>query len=309
MDHIFSSNDAKQAPGWGTYLEKMGWKVEKADHVQIFIKPIPIINRSIIKIQHPKGPLPFEKIEKISKKYKSFYTLIEPHPVGYKENEYLKHGYEKSKERFAHTATIKLDLTLSEDILFKSFAENARRNIRKAEKNNLIIKTVSLKNVKNIDTYFDTYYELFKILASMKKFYTVSYDEYKKKMEAFQKTSYLIFAYKKKGGEPIAVVWYAYFEDVLFYVQPGITKCGYELLANYKLVWEGIKLGKKLGLNVFDFETIYDPRFPHEHKKWIGYSEFKKRFHGTIVEYPQTWHKFYNLPFELIYKIMTMFQK
>src|SRR5260370_39271191 len=112
-------------------------------------------------------------------------------------------------------------------------------------------------------------------------------------MNAFKDTSILLFAYEKGGSDPIGAIWMAYYDNVISYFQTGITEKGYNLLANYLLVWEGLKLAKKLKLDVFDFETVYDPRYAKDHVRWKGYTEFKKRFHGTVVEYPPSWIKLY----------------
>jgi len=54
------------------------------------------------------------------------------------------------------------------------------------------------------------------------------------------------------------------------------------------------KLAKKMGCKIFDFEGIYDDRFPL--KSWLGFSRFKKSFGGLEVEYPGAYSKFL-LPF------------
>jgi lipid II:glycine glycyltransferase (peptidoglycan interpeptide bridge formation enzyme) len=50
------------------------------------------------------------------------------------------------------------------------------------------------------------------------------------------------------------------------------------------MVWYGILWGKKRGAKMFDFEGIYDSRFPN--KSWLGFTHFKKSFGGKEVEYP-----------------------
>jgi hypothetical protein len=155
-----------------------------------------------------------------------------------------------------------------------------------------------MKEKKNRE-YFDIFYDLLQNVGRMKKFYVPSKDEYRYKMNAFRDGSYLVFAYEK--NIPIAVVWYVCFENVIAYFQTGITKRGYETLANYLLVWEGLKLGNKLGQSVFDFESIYDERFPKIVQGYKKYTEFKKRFHGEIINYPQPWIKTYSLFGKLLY--------
>jgi lipid II:glycine glycyltransferase (peptidoglycan interpeptide bridge formation enzyme) len=306
--HIFQAIDTRQTVQWGKYLSQLGWNIERVGKTIILIKKIPFINKSVIKIQHPVGTIPFKEIEKIAKKYSAFSTLIEPHNVNYSEDNYKKNNYTKSNMRFAHSATIKIDLNQNEKELWSSLSENAKRNITKAKKNNLVIKKIFLKREKS-DNQFDTFYNLLLELVKIKKFYIPSYDEYVKKMNAFRDTSVIIFAYEENGKIPIAAVWLAHYKNVITYLQTGITKKGYDSLANYLLVWEALKLGKKLKLEVFDFETIYDPRYPKENKRWIGYSEFKKRFHGEIIEYPPSWIKFHNKFFHFLYTCSTIFYR
>lgn len=322
--------DPRQFPQWGEYLKKIGWTVEKIDQLQVFIRKMPIAGQSMIKIQHPIGPIPFGKIEKLAKKYKAVAVVIEPHLYKYDEESYKKAGFRPSKLFFSNTATVKIDLTQPEDSLFHSFSENARRNIRKSQKNDLELKTVFYKSDKDNKAVRE-FYLLQKNLQKMKKFYAPPYGEQLKKIQAFKNSSYICFAYEKqsirqvedprKGAQdktarskqqkanPIAAVWYAFHKDVVFYVQTGIMERGYDLLANYLLVWEGMQIAKKLGIKVFDFESIYDPRFPGESKRWKKYSEFKKRFHGEIVEYPRPWIKFYKRWFKYLYIMSNMFGK
>lgn len=138
-----------------------------------------------------------------------------------------------------------------------------------------------------------------KELADTKKFYIQNYQEIQNKMLAFQKTSCFIFAYYQ--GQPINTVWLAFNEDRGSYLHTGINAEGYKMLANYLLAWEAIKISKKHKRKVFDFEGIYDPRFPDQRKRWKKFSEFKSRFHGETILYPTPRIKCYNLPFKLFY--------
>lgn len=305
---VFNAPDPRQAPQWGEYLKKIGWQVEWVGKSQVFIRQLPLINASVIKIQRPIGPIPFAKIDRIAHQYQALCTVLEPHLLGFHQTAFLKYDYQPSKLRFAHTATIKIDLTQTQAQLWRSFSDNARRNINKAQGNQLRIETIFLKKEFD-DQRFRLFYQLLKAMAKQKKFFITSYDDFASKMTAFKDSSILLSAYHGRSQEPLAMLWLAYFNQVVFYVHPAITPVGYKLLANYLLVWEGLKLAKKLNLKVFDFESIYDPRFPKDHPQWQGYTEFKKRWHGTIIEYPPAWIKFYNLPFKLLYLCATIFSR
>ncbi len=291
--------DIRQSSNWGDYLSRIGWKIEKiGNDSQAFIRPIPLFHHSVVKIQHPYGPINFTKIDEVAKKHKAFFVLVEPQSPKYNESLFIKEGYYPSKTSLTHTATILIDLNKSEEKLFSSFSENARRNIKKAQKNNLVVKKIFLKDEED-DAEFKNFYALLSNLTKLKKFYVPGYSEFHKKMLAFKKDSVILFAYHQE--KPVAAIWLGILEDTAVYMNTGITKVGYDLLANYLLVWEALKLSKKLKLKVFDFEGIYDPRFPQHRQSWKNFTEFKSRFHGQIIEHPKPWVKYYSLPFKIFY--------
>lgn len=300
--------DIRQASEWGNYLSSIGWTIAKAGQAQIFIRRIPLLGHSVIKIQHQKNPLPYKQIENIAKKHRALFVLIEPESQGFDEKPLKQNGYQKSSMSLTHTATIHIDTSKPEKEILASLSENARRNIKKAQQNNLEVKIVSLKNAKD-DKEFRSFYNLLSNLTKLKKFYVPGYDEFYKKMLAFKDNSILLFAYQKADPNPIAVVWLGALKDTAVYMNTGITENGYKLLANYLLVWEAIKLAKKLKLKLFDFEGIFDPRFPQHRKSWKNFSEFKKRFHGTLIEHPAPFIKWHSKPFQLLYLCNQIFSR
>lgn len=304
-DFIFETTDARQTPEWGTFLEHLHWKAEvftspSGHTIYAFIKIIPIIG-TMVKIQHPKGPIPFEQIEEIVKKYNATVVIIEPDVTGFNEKEYRAHGYSVSKMRYVHSSTIKIDIRPSEDTLLRSFSQNARRNIKKASKS-LDVKVIDLKN-KDGESAMKSFYALYTALGKIKKFYVPGGDEIFAKMNAFRQNSSILFAYENNRTTPIAALWVGFCDKTMIYFHPGNSKRGYELQANYLLAWEAIRLAKKKGVFYFDFESIYDPRYPSENSKWKGYTEFKKKFGGEIVQFPASRIKIYSSLFKAFYTI------
>lgn len=287
-------------------MELIGWTVVRLNNTNIFIRPIKPFNFSLMKIQHAKEKPDFQKIDELAKKHNTIFTIIEPASVEYGEEIFKKHGYKHSRLKSAFTSTILVDLTPSEEQIFKSFSENIRRNIKKAQNNKVTVKHIYTKNEKT-NNEFNKFYKLYKELGKNKGFYVLPYEECLNKLCSFRENSFISFAYEDGNPDPIAVVWYLYFENTVIYNQTGITTKGYELHANALLVWEGIKEAKKNGIKVLDFESIYDSRYPSENKKWLGYSNFKKKFHGEIILYPHSWIKIYSLPYKLFYLCMSSF--
>lgn len=299
--------DARQFPQWGKYLSQIGWKVEKIPGGQIFIRPIPFLGCSIIKIQRLPNPILFAKIDQLAKKYHALTAIIEPDLKGFEEKVFLKNGFQKSVNMsLSETATMKINLKLSSAKLWASISENARRNIKKAQVNNLTVKKVYLAKSKD-ETDFKIFFDLLKNLSQDKKFFIPGFGEFQKKMLAFKENSLLLFAFEKE--KPVASVWLGYYQDTAVYMHVGINQRGYELLANYLLVWEAFGEAQKRGCSEFDFEGLYDPRFPNLRKKWVNFSEFKKRFHGQLIEYPPPYLKNYNIIFKFIYLCNTIFSR
>ncbi len=302
--------DPRQSQGWGKYMQSINWQVLSIKGRQIFIRKVPFLGFSVIKIQRPKNPLPFTEIDLIAKKHRALFVNLEPHFDQHNEIVLKKHGFNLSNMILSHTSTILIDLTQSEKQIWGSLSENARRNIKKVQSAECRVQSVYMKDQKD-DTEFKKFFELLKNLSQYRKFYIPKYPEFLNKMLAFKTTSVLLFAYpstnhmpatrKPDNLTPIAAIWLAGYDDIIFYVQTGITNQGYKSLANYLLVWEGLKLAKKLGYKTWDFEGIFDPRFPKEREKWQGFSEFKQRFHGQIIHYPPSYIKIYNPFFQVIY--------
>lgn len=320
MKLVKIATDARQSNAWGNFLQFHGWQTERIANTYIFFRAFPVIKRNFLKIQHPKGPLPIAKIEKLALQQKALFTIIEPHPVGYEEKQFITFGYRISKSRFAHSATMLIDLRPAIDKIFSSFSETTRRNIRKAERN---LRATSLELAKVSEKDFEQsvklFYDLYKETGKLRKFYVPSYEETSAKIRAFQKTSLLLFAYERNSStslrmtdtstQPVAALWVGAIDKTLVYFHPGNTERGYNLLANYLLVWEAIQWGKKHKLTVFDFETAYDTRYPWENKQWLGYTAFKKRFGGELVEYPPSYIKFYHPVAKFFYTVGTFFSR
>ncbi|MCL5784352.1 MAG: peptidoglycan bridge formation glycyltransferase FemA/FemB family protein [Patescibacteria group bacterium] len=291
--------DIRQSLFWGNYLSQIGWKIEKIGQLQAFIRPLPFLRCSLIKIQRPKNPVDFTAVDLLAKKHRALFVLIEPEIESYYSQDFLKNGYQKSFISLTYTANLRLNLNSTTENILASFSENARRNIKKSQ-SKLSTQIISLKNIEPEED-FQTFFNLLTTLTKLKKFIVPGYQELYQKMLAFKKNSYLLFAYKKGQSQPLAALWIFTFEKKMYYLHTGITQEGYDLLANYLLVWEAVKKAKELNLEIFDFEGIYDQRFPKERKKWVNFTQFKKRFHGDVVEYPEPWIKCYHLLFKFFY--------
>ena len=78
-------------------------------------------------------------------------------------------------------------------------------------------------------------------------------------------------------------------DESVHYWQAFSSRKGREDYAQYKILWSGISWAKNIGAKIFDFEGIYDERYPN--KSWLGFTHFKKSFGGEEVYFPPSYTK------------------
>lgn len=302
LKNILDSFDIRQSPAWAKYMQSIGWKVKKVGNINLFIKKFPLLPFSMIKIQHQQGKINFEEIDQIAKRENALALIFEPHSKNFDQKLFQENGFSISKLLFAHSSTFKIDLTKSKETIWKSFSENARRNIKKAAQKNLNI--IILENKKTDIKTKEVFYDLMHQLEKIKKIYTLPKKEFYQKAECFKEKSIFLFAYNQ--NQPVAALWLGIFKDTITYMHTGIGNEGYKLNANYLLVWEGIKYAKKQKINTWDFDAVFDDRYKKEHPRWKGFSEFKRKFGGEYIEYPPPQIKIYNPLFKILYTLATL---
>lgn len=260
--------DIRQSKEYLTFIRSLGWQTEKISGGQAFIKKFPLLG-SLIKIQRtPK--LNFQEIDNLAQKHRAFQIIIEPCT----SPQTKPSGFRPLKSPYVPTKTLILDLKPSEEKIFNSFSKNKRRDIRLAEKNKLQI----------VEGKIEDFIKLKKNYLWQKHILPlgISHD-LKLLSQAFGPKAKVLIA---KNSSLLAGTLLLFHNKTAYYWQAAATSEGKKLLAPTLLVWEAIKLAKKTGCTVFDFEGVYDPRFP-QNRSWQGFTHFKEGFRGKEVIYPQ----------------------
>jgi lipid II:glycine glycyltransferase (peptidoglycan interpeptide bridge formation enzyme) len=257
--------DLRQSKEFAQYMKLSGWLVEKIDGGYLYLRKLPFLPPLIMKFQYPQPPIPFEKIEELAKRYKPLQIEIQPLK---KETGLKKFGYHLVGGGGHVSKTLQIDLTTSEKKIFSQMKKDARYGIRKAEKESLqIIEVLDLEKFhrtwrKSIG--WRKYVPSLKTLTRLKK--------------AFSQKAIFLLA-NDLAGTVILLT-----HNTAYYYYAFTSQEGRKKYAQYLLVWQAIKLAKKKGCKIFDFEGVYDQRFPN--KSWQGFSHFKKSFGGKEIEYP-----------------------
>lgn len=83
------------------------------------------------------------------------------------------------------------------------------------------------------------------------------------------------------------------YKTTVWYMHGGLATEGQKSHSGYLSLWEAIKNFKDLGYKVVDFESLADQRLKGLTKSWRGYTDFKLKFGGEILEFPLPWSKYY----------------
>lgn len=239
--------------------------METSAGVNYFIKKLPVVG-SIVKIQRP-DEIRINKIREIAKKNRAFQIIIEPKDM-INGQWLMANGFKLSKSPYLPTKTLQLDLTLSDKKILGKLRKDARAAVRKTLHSELC----------TMDSRIEEFRNAWKKSVGLKR-YVPPLAHLQALKKSFKKNSLFIMTADGSSG---AIFLSA--DGMGYYWQAFTNAEGRKKLFQYKIVWEGILWAKKKGAKIFDFEGIFDERFPN--KSWEGFTHFKKSFGGYEIEYP-----------------------
>jgi lipid II:glycine glycyltransferase (peptidoglycan interpeptide bridge formation enzyme) len=282
--------DIRQSIQYADYLKHEGWTVERIKDTNYFIRKLPLVG-SVLKVQRPEN-LDFEVIDILCRKYGVFQTIIEPNltsGVGTFENNHdllLHHGFKLSKSPYLPSKTLQIDLTQDKEKVYANLSKDCKYNIRRGEK----IK------VKEYSTPIEIrkWREAWKNSVNFKH-YVPGGKQLLNLRKSFPGKESLFLASHNISGSIIGGALFTTFSrgnsnNICYYWYGFTNHEGRTSLSQYALLYQGILWAKKIGCKVFDFEGVYDPRFPN--KSWLGFTHFKRSFGGVEVLYPECYTKF-----------------
>ncbi len=274
--------DLRQTSNYSRYMSSLGWNVEKINNIYAYIRKIPMLG-NIIKIQRPKK-INYQSIVLLKAKYNPFQIIVEPR---YTKHISLltDHGFRLGKSYFVPSKTIQIDLTKSEKQLLSLMHQKTRYNIKRTSKNPSFKIQISNDIQEYAEFWQGCALKQRGMFLSQKKEIIEIYN-------AFGKDAHIILI--QKGKNILSGILLICTKDIAYYMYAASTIEGKKLFAPTLNAWEVIKFAKKLKCKVFDFEGIYDERFPL--KSWQGFTRFKQSFGGREIDYPGTYTKFL-LPF------------
>jgi lipid II:glycine glycyltransferase (peptidoglycan interpeptide bridge formation enzyme) len=280
--------DIRQSPYFADYLKRQGWTVEIIKETNYFIRKFPLIG-SILKVQRPKD-LDFDTIDKLCRKYRVFQVILEPTLSSgfgtFHDNQLNKHGFKLSKSPFLPSKTLQIDLTQSKGKIFANFTKDCRYNIRRGEKTKVKVYSTpdeirKWREAWRSSVNFKRYVPPVDQLINLRKSFPTGYSLF---LASHNISGRII------GGALFTISSHGLSNYISYYWYGFTNHEGRTSLSQYSLLYQGILWAKKIGCKVFDFEGVYDSRFPN--KSWLGFTHFKRSFGGREVLYPGCYTKF-----------------
>lgn len=170
-----------------------------------------------------------------------------------------------------------VDLTQSEEQLLKNMKSKTRYNLRLSEKKGVIVKEES--NEQGFKTFIKLYFETTKrqnYYGHNEAYHRAIWNNLKKNI------SHFVIAYYQ--NTPLVVYELFHFKDRLYYVYGGSSEEYRNLMAAQLIMWETIRLGKKLGAKYLDMWGSLGPDYDSTHP-WAGFTRFKEGYGGKFVQF------------------------
>lgn len=289
--------DLRQSDLWAEYMRSIGWQAEKIqDH---FLYTYGFLIFKFAKIPRFTPKLDLAWTDQQLKKKGILLVKLEP-DFGLDEGISRKLnvlGFKQDSWALAPTKTITIDLTVSEDTLFKNLEKDTRYSIRLAQRKNVIVKETN---------NFEEFYPLYKQTSKRGGFWIESKSNLQKRWEIFSTKGKAKIFTAFVENVPLATAMIYYWEKTAYYLYAASSSEKRSHMAPYLLLWHIIVGSKENGLKKLDLEGIFDARIPVT-RDWKGFTHFKKGFGGQEISSQGSFTKIYNPVFRALFTFADRF--
>ena len=283
-----------QAWEWGEFREKTGVTVirlgafegtELKLGYQVTIHKVPYWGVNVG--YFPKGPMPddqqIEALKNVGKEHNCILVKLEPN-VGANQDvkEYLsKQGCRPGRPLFTRY-TFQVDLRPTEEELMAKMKPKTRYNIGVAQKYGVVVRE------DNAAAAVDEFIRLTQETTKRQGFYAHSEDYQRLMWETLSKTGMAKLLTATWQGKMLAAWVVFVFNGVIYYPYGASSAENREVMASNLMMWEIIRLGKKLGCTILDMWGALGP-VPDQTDPWYGFHRFKEGYGGSLVEFAGSW--------------------
>ncbi|MFZ6034988.1 MAG: lipid II:glycine glycyltransferase FemX [Patescibacteria group bacterium] len=191
-----------------------------------------------------------------------------------------------------------LDLTPPESEILSKMHHKTRYNLRLALKKGVVVEEAN--NKEGFEAFQKLYFET----TRRQKYLGHDYRYHKTVWEHMKNgIAHILIAYY--GNVPLAAYELFHFKKRLFYTYGGTSNEHRNLMASNLLMWETVRLGKKLGAEKLDMWGSLPPEYD-QNNDWAGFTRFKSGYGTKFVEMVGSWDLVIN---PVLYKIYSLAYK
>jgi len=319
-------NHPLQSWEWGEFREKTGVKVIRlgafegnrlVKGYQVTIHRIPKTNANVA--YFPKGDVPdelqLESLEKIGRDNNCLFVKLEPNIMANEAvQQYLtSHGCKEGRPLFTRY-TFQLDLGKSEAGLLAGMKPKTRYNIGVAQRYG--VEVVEDNSPQAVEEFVRLTGETTKrqgFYAHDEKYQRLMWEGLALRQSSHSTGSGQVgqagmarMLVARWQGKVLAAWVVFVFNGVIYYPYGASSSEHRDVMASNLMMWEVIRLGKRLGCKTLDMWGALGPE-PNEKDPWYGFHRFKEGYGGQLVEFVGSfdlvlkpgWYRLYRIAEEL----------
>lgn len=204
-----------------------------------------------------------------------------PNPRGLAmQAELNQRGWKYSQDQIQFRNSVLLDLHKNEDDLLAAMKQKTRYNIRLAARKGVKVRQGEIAELPIL-------YKMYAETAVRDGFVIRHGDYYLKTWGEFFQADMAKILIAEVESQPIAALILFHFNGIARYMFGMSTENSRDLMPNYLLQWEAMRLAKQLGCHTYDMWGA--PEVFDESDSMWGVFRFKEGFNGTITRTLGAW--------------------
>lgn len=287
---------------WGEFRQQMGQtvfrlgvferdKLISAYQFTLHQLPRPFGGQAYTVGYFPRGPRPDKNmlpaLEKIGREQKTIFFRIEPNISSgdlaapeFKGLRFKSLNLRPASRPFFYQQTFLIDLTKSDSELLALMKPKTRYNLRLAQRQGVKISE------DNSDQVFSEYLRLLKETTQRQGFFAHTEEYHRQMWQALRPTGIARLLKAEYQGQILAVWILFHWQNILYYPYGASSSWYRHFMASNLMMWEAMKLGKKLGCQTFDlWGCLGGGADPSPRHPWYGFHRFKEGYGGRLVKF------------------------
>lgn len=243
------------------------------------------------------------EIKRIARENDCVFVRVRPQLESneFSKKSFRQNGFINAPMHLHAELTSQLDITKSEDELFKNMRKATRYEIKKAVKQG--IRITGSKNPIAIKKFYELQLET----AKRQNFVPFSYELLHEQFNTFSKVNHALLYEAKHQNKLLAMAFIIFYGTEAVYHYGASTNEGRKYPGAYLIQWEAIKEAKKRGMNRYNFWGVSPENEPKH--RFHGLSLFKRGFGGKDVEYLHAQDLIINFPRYVINYVIESIRK